>query len=119
MTHDDEEAFVDSVKRRLSELEQGLDAATLARLRAARQKALAYQQDRSWWRAPASWVPAGALAAAAAGVAIATFLWLSAPLSTLPPTDMEDLELLAAEDSIEFYTDLDFYHWLTTHSDAG
>lgn len=119
MTQGDEKAFVETVKRALDELERDLDSTTLARLRAVRQRALANYKDSRWWRTPTGWVPAGALAAALAGVAIAAFMWLSVPPSGLPPTGIEDLELLAAQDSIEFYADLDFYYWLTTHSDAG
>ena len=49
---------------------------------------------------------------------VAILMWFTVPTS-LPPTDIEDLELLAAHEGIEFYSDLDFYDWLATQSNAG
>ncbi len=119
MTRDDEKRFLDSTKRVLDDAERRLDSATVARLRAARRTTLANHKHRHTWRAPVAWLPAGAFAAALTVVAIATLMWLSMPPAGLPPTDMEDLELLAAEDSLEFYADLDFYRWLAIDSDAS
>ncbi|MFQ6021734.1 MAG: DUF3619 family protein [Acidiferrobacterales bacterium] len=119
MTQRDEKTFVENVKHTLDELERDLDATTCARLRAVRRAALAHDQGRGGWHTPARWLPAGALTAALAGMVIAAVIWLSAPSPGLSAASMEDLELLGAEDSIEFYADLDFYQWLTTENDAG
>ena len=53
----------------------------------------------------------------AAVAVLAVFLWWHEPAGHLPP--MEDLELLAAPESVEFYAELDFYLWLSDLPDAG
>jgi hypothetical protein len=52
-------------------------------------------------------------------LALASVMWFTAPAPELPPTEVEDLELLAAQDNLDFYADLDFYYWLTTSNDAS
>ena len=116
MTSDNDQAFTKAAKRSLDEAADNLDAGTVVRLHAARKRAIAtYRQRRKPW--VNVWVPTGALAAGLA-VVVATFMWFTVP-TNLPPTDIEDLELLAAHEGIEFYADLDFYDWLATQSDAG
>lgn len=118
MTTDKDQEFIQAAKAVLDATEQQLDAGTRARLREARQRALGAHEQRRWWRRADRWMPAGALATGVAALAVAAYLWFSLPPADMPPTGMEDLELLATQDSIDFYADLDFYHWLTTQ-DAG
>lgn len=116
MPSNDDQAFTKAAKRSLDQAADNLDPGTVARLHAARKRALAaHGQPRKPWINV--WVPAGALAAGIA-VMLAILVWFTVP-SNLPPTDIEDLELLAAHEDIEFYSDLDFYDWLATQSDAG
>lgn len=115
MTSDNDQEFVAAAKRLLDEAADGLDTDTLARLQAARKRVVTlHAQRRQRWSS--AWVPVGALAG---GLAVAASLWFSIPPAGLPPTGIEDLELLAAPESIEFYADLDFFHWLTADSNAG
>ncbi len=112
MTERDEQRFVEQVRQRLDEQADGLDELTLARLRAARARALE-QHGRSSAR---SWWPAIGMAAAVALVA-AVMLWPSAPHL---PAAADDWELLAAGDELELIEDIEFYDWLdTTQSSAG
>jgi hypothetical protein len=86
-------------------------------LAAARRKALAGRTRRghSW-----AW-GFGGLATAAAGV-LGLVLWLGGPhgpgpTASVPP--MEDMELLASGEDVDFYADLDFYLWLAEDGGAG
>ncbi len=116
MPSDNDQTFTKAVKRSLDQAADSLDADTVTRLRTARKQAIAaHRQHRRPWINV--WMPAGAVAAGLA-VMVATFMWFTVP-SSLPPSDIEDLELLAAHEGIEFYSDLDFYDWLATQSDAG
>lgn len=116
MPSDNDQAFTKAVKASLDRATDNLDADTVARLHAARKRAIAaHRQRRKPWINV--WVPTGALAAGLA-VVVATFMWFAVPTS-LAPSDIEDLELLATHEGIEIYSDLDFYGWLATQSDAG
>ncbi len=116
MPSDNDQAFTKAAKQSLDQAADNLDADTVTRLHASRKRAIAaHRQHREPWINV--WVPAGALAAGLA-VMVATLMWFTVPTS-LPPTDIEDLELLAAHEGIEFYSDLDFYDWLATQSNAG
>ena len=103
----------------LDESVEHLDAHVRSRLTQARHAALAVAAERrgSWWTA--SWLPAGALAAAAVlGVA----LWMGQPAvqrTPLPSTSValaaaavEDVEIFATNDAIELFAeDPEFYEW--------
>ncbi|MDH3671568.1 MAG: hypothetical protein OES46_10435 [Gammaproteobacteria bacterium] len=116
MPSDNDQAFTKAAKRSLDQAADNLDADTVARLHAARKRAIAAHRQRRKPRINV-WVPTGALAAGLA-VVVATFMWFVVPTS-LPPAGIEDLELLVAHEGIEFYADLDFYDWLATQNDAG
>lgn len=102
-----------------------LDDAVLARLRAARLAATE-ATDRSRrsgsWLSPipgtgSSWALSrtmGGMVAASLVFAVAMTVWLANPV--VPGGNLEDLEILAANENPEFYQDLDFYLWLETRS---
>jgi hypothetical protein len=61
--------------------------------------------------------PAGGLALASAAV-LSWALWFNGPVSH-PPAVLEQLELLSSTENLELYTDLDFYQWLASDTDAS
>lgn len=111
MTDADEQALIERLRQRLDEQADGLDGAMLARLRAARARAL----EAGRRRRPARWALAGL--AAAATLVGAVILWQGwMPMPATP----EDWEVLAAGDDLELIEELEFYDWLdTTQSPAG
>ncbi len=103
----------DRVRRALDERAAGLDAATLSRLRQAREQALARGGRRSWWQ---RWPAGGGLrwaSALAAGLLLVVGLvvWQQAGRQGLDGA-VDDLEVLASSDDLKLYQDLDFYLWL-------
>ncbi len=108
-------------KRVREHLDAGLDEVpdgVTRRLRQARAAAVAASARR-----PAlSWPPAGALVLGGL-LLMALFLRPPGNEARLPETLTEsDLELIAADDSLQFYEELDFYQWLSTmegNRDAG
>lgn len=108
-----EEALLQTVKNALDASCDKLDAATCARLRAARLRAL---QPGPAYRPWLIW-PAGGLAVAAT-LLLSWGLWFSGPTGPMPAA-LEQLELLSSSDSLELYTDLEFYQWLAGATDAS
>lgn len=111
--HEREQAFLANARRVLDASASAVDPATRARLKSARAAALAARRPRlsarlNWW------LPAGGLATAAAAALLTWSLWL-APAAP----GFEHLDLLTAADSLEFYSDLEFYTWLAEEADAG
>lgn len=120
MRDEKEQALLQAARQKLDDLEHDLDPSIAARLRGVRRQALSTgDHKRYWWQRRQAWMPLGTLATGFAVFAIAAIVWLSVPTATLVPPVMEDLELLAAQDNIEFYGDLEFYYWLATINDAG
>ena len=104
MTADSEKSK--SIDSLLDASSESLDAATLSKLRQARQRALApVKKPGATW-----WLPAGA-ATAASVVAITTF-WIGVMAPQARVHGLEDLEILVAADNTELYEQLDFYDWL-------
>lgn len=104
-------ALLQRAREALDARTEGLDAATLGRLRAVRRTALqATAPRRSRWR---SWMPAAGLAGslAIAGL-LAIVLWPGSSPTTLPTNRAADFEMLTSDAGLELYQDLDFYLWL-------
>jgi len=113
-----EDKFLDAAKRALDTAEKNLSPSTLARLRAARRQALEGDARRSL--RPAWFFSAGALATAAIVATVAALLWFSAPSgNNLLQANVDDLGLLTAPESPDFFADLEFYDWLDKNDDAG
>ena len=91
-----------------------LDAATRSRLTLARHAALDALKERQ----AKPWLRLVPLTAAAATAALIIVLLTNSgqretdELAALEPVD--ELEILTAEDSLEFYRDVEFYAWLDT-----
>ena len=93
-----------------------IDSATLTRLNQARQQALA---QRHWQRQRRLRLGLGALGATAMlllGLGLGR--QLQPPPATTAATVASADALLAGEDSVELYADLDFYAWLDARQDG-
>ncbi len=129
---DKETVFIADAKADLDEALRTLDPAIASRLRMARHRALdaAAEKQRVPWL-----LPAVGFASASLGV-LALFFLLQAPeqkqlvsrntskgrsesRSGSLAGSVEDLELLASSEAIEFYEDLEFYGWLAEGNRAG
>ncbi len=89
-----------------------LDAATRARLGAARTEALAaLRAPRPLWARRRALVVAAAFGAAV--LAFGASWWMRAPSGPLSfGDDVDDVDILAGTDDLEMYDDLEFYRWL-------
>jgi hypothetical protein len=124
MTEKDDK-LLDDARTILDRRAEGLDDLVLARLRAARMRATEAadrRRDAGDWLGSAAGTGSsltlsgmmGGLVAASLVLALAVTVWLANPV--VPGNNLEDLEILAAGESPEFYQDLDFYLWLETRS---
>ena len=112
----DDKSFARNIQHVLDNSTEELDADISQRLRLARYQALeAYQEKHSYWK------PAGGFALATMLlVAIGVWQFGSKQQSieklneseTVIVQNIEDLELIASSDSMQFYQDLEFYQWL-------
>lgn len=107
-----EPRIVETARQALDARARDLDDLTIARLRAARLRALDVRPVSPW---RSKWVAVAGLATAAiAVVLVAGPLWLR-PVgpSALSVAGLEDLELLSTREHPEFFGDLEFYDWLS------
>ncbi len=114
-----ETRFLGKARQALLASEDRLDAATLARLREARAKAVeaAGEPARGLFRVP-NWMRAGAFATAAAAV-IVFAVWVDPPKQELPVKSVDEFEIVLYADNLELYEDLDFYEWLADVGNGG
>jgi hypothetical protein len=92
----------------------GLDAATRSKLNHARQRALT-ELDRSGFtllRTPLPQAAAAAIAVAAVGGLLFLRGGVETPIPTADVSVASDIEILLAEDDIEFLEEIEFYAWL-------
>ena len=107
---DKEKRFIANVKKALDLDADNLDAGTQSKLNRVRQNALDTGERkgfdiRQWFTLPvAGW------SATACLIVLGLALYLQQP--NRPTPLLEDIELLAAEDNLEFYDSLEFYAWL-------
>jgi hypothetical protein len=106
---DQSEQFVTQVRQTLDQSVETLDPVVCARLRAARQRALA-QPQRAGKLTYTGWAFAGAAAVA---------LVIAMVVPRFDNSDaganvyfVEDVQLLSGGDDLELYDDLEFYRWL-------
>jgi hypothetical protein len=104
------EAWIERAVALLDESTEALDAATLSHLNRSRQAALAQRRGSR-----SGWLVGGGLAAAALALAFginhrSASLVPPVPVTTGP--DAADTELLATDDNLDLYENLDFYAWL-------
>lgn len=109
----------------LDQAAEQLDAATLERLRRARQQALRQTTDagpeysgRSWWRWFPGWLRFDPLPLAGVGALVGVALlgwwltsWHQAPVPAWSPGP-DGMEMLVTGADLELYRQLDFYLWL-------
>lgn len=113
---DQEHNFIDRVRKTLDEGTDHLDPQVQSRLAGMRRTALdAGERPRIEWR---RWftLPVTGWAMAAVLV-IVLMVYLQQPGSV--PAELDDIELLAAEDNLEFYDSLEFYAWLAEEESEG
>ena len=106
---DKEKRFIANVKKALDLDAENLDAGTQSKLTRIRHKALDAGERkgfdiRQWFTLPVTGLATACL------IVLGLALYLQQPNGTLPP--LEDIDLLAAEDNLEFYDSLEFYAWL-------
>ncbi len=107
-----ERQFIENARQVLDDSVQDLDGATRARLAQARNAAL--DSRRKGRRRVLTWGTSAAGLAAAALVGILLLQGGGTPHGA-PVTEsyVADLEILADEQSLEFYEDMEFYEWLS------
>jgi len=128
--YETEQAFLEAAKTRLDQGNDALDDLTLMRLRQMRNKALQAMPDAS--SAPASniialreqwWMPVTSIAAtlliAVLGFHMATQMTHKPVSADDMFSSTEDMQILGADQSLDFYQDIEFYQWLDEQKDLG
>ena len=122
MKHRDD--LIEHVREQLNREVEHIDYATQLALKQAREKALAQINPAEQASANTSRLSWGLrwkmMAGAAASIMfVLAMWWLPASVpdtsSAQEPALYADLELLATEEPLELYEDLDFYLWLADH----
>ena len=136
MSDFEREPWIGDARRLLDDSARGLDAASLSRLNRARHAALASAPRRA---AGVGWFAAAGLAATAvlllaialqpspprtratagAAPATGTAAAATAVAAPAPPAAPAAADASAADDSDEFYQDLEFYAWLDAEEGDG
>lgn len=106
----EERAFLAAARIALEAETRSLDGATVARLRAARLRALAAGARTR----PALWLPVAAAAVAAVAI-VAGLQILQAPA----PQGVDADPIAALDDSYELYENLEFYEWMEAQADEN
>jgi negative regulator of sigma E activity len=114
-----ERVFLERVRRTLDDSVDNLDAQTLSRLNQARQDALEQVESKPSLHKHRFWLTTAGLAVTAAAVLLAIFL-TRVPSVPQSYSAIEDVEILAASENPEFFSELEFYAWLVEEmDDAG
>lgn len=114
MNEERQRHFAQTAKHLLDEAATHLDSDTLSQLQRARNRALAARsKPLPLYRRP--WPMTGMIASALTAVALVVFV-VNGPLrqEAVETNMVADLGLLTAEESLEFFEDIDFYQWLST-----
>ena len=114
-----EARFLEKARQALLASEDRLDAATLARLRDARAKAVeaAEGRVRGVFRIP-NWLRVGAFATAAAAVLVFA-VWVDPQRQELPVKSPDEFEIVLNADNFDLYEDMEFYEWLAEAGNGG
>ncbi len=107
--------FLETIRSALDESAKVLDARTLSRLGTARNMALAYLERHKGGRR-LRFRLAGFAAASAA--VLAAVIFFSGPSGIRFNDNLEDVEILASGEQLEFLDELDFYAWLADKQDS-
>ncbi|WP_319587039.1 DUF3619 family protein [uncultured Desulfobulbus sp.] len=112
MNDEQDRKFAAAAKQLLDQAADDLDGDTLSRLHRARNRALAGTTKRPpFFRRPLPLVITSALTAAALVLFVA---FGPSSQETIEKNLVADLGLLTAEESLEFFEDIEFYEWLST-----
>ncbi len=106
--NEQERKFVRSAKKLLDESVADMDSRTLSRLAGARNAALRGRTEKA-----AFWRPLPLAAMAVSVSALILFISFSPSRQESGEMLVADLGLLTAEDSVEFFEDMEFYEWLS------
>ncbi|MCG7932577.1 MAG: hypothetical protein N0C88_20255 [Candidatus Thiodiazotropha lotti] len=122
-----DEEFLSEVKQQLQQSSDALDELTLAKLGAARRRAVEVGSRPAVYRfgdvlflgrgGMAILILAGLLLIASAVLLKTTNTPVEQQMQSI--TLLEDMELLGAAQELEFYQELDFYLWVTDEQDSG
>ncbi|MCG7984433.1 MAG: hypothetical protein JAY90_16990 [Candidatus Thiodiazotropha lotti] len=122
-----DEEFLSEVKQQLQQSSDALDELTLAKLGAARRRAVEVGSRAAVYRfgdvlslgrgGMAILILAGLLLIASAVLLKTTNTPVEQQMQSI--TLLEDMELLGAAQELEFYQELDFYLWVTDEQDSG
>ena len=105
----DQDVLVDSIRRQLDHSCDALDGYTLSRLHRIRSEAVA--RRRTWLQTML--LPFGGLVTAAALALVLGVGWrVDSGLDESGSPALEDIEILAANEALDFYADYEFYQWL-------
>jgi hypothetical protein len=111
MTENHSDRLIQRATHLLDESVSTLDATTLSRLNRARQTALTHRRGRKQ-----PWLWGGLAAGSASAFALALALGLHQPVIPVDvaptPSVMAEEDMLAADDNLDMYSDLEFYAWL-------
>lgn len=114
-----EKRLLEKAKGLLSEAAENLDSQTKRRLERIRLDVLsAAGRKEARLFPPSRWAMAGAFAAAGLA-AVAVFFWLRTSTGDFPNRHIEDFEIIASGENIDFYENLDFYRWLATKENGA
>lgn len=117
MNNERDNEFLEAARSTLDAGARNLDARILARLHVARGQAHDAAERRPAWFASHWFIP-GAAVSTALVMAVAGLLWLSSPTDELTVVG-EDRSLIAADENVDIYDDLEFYRWLADENDAA
>lgn len=107
-----DERFIAGIRRELDRSCDALDGHTLSRLNRIRHVALARRQSR----ATRLLLPFGGFVTACVLVlTVNLFVPGSAPEGETAVPPLEDIDILASNDSLDLYEDYEFYEWLASN----
>ena len=107
-----EKEFLDFARQRLNQGVENLDADTRHKLISMRNRAMNIRETKSWFP---QWAPLPVMGLLTAALFFILVYVKPSPLSK-PDTGLEDLEILASSDQLEFYENLDFYDWFANQN---
>lgn len=113
MTEPTDKGFRQQLRHSLQEAEEALSPEVIRALQQARNKAVAATGKRSGFG------PAWGWAGGTAAVLLAVVLSLQPGSQGSPGSLLEDMAILAADEELELYQDLEFYDWLAETQQHG
>ena len=110
--------LIDSIKQVLDRQTDELDAETLQRIGGVRRQVLAQLKEPAHTFHRWGWMAGGAVAFVCSALIISAVLFRPEIPLNFSPQGLE-LELIAGQDDLEFYEELEFYRWLDQIEEAG